>query len=155
MDENKDIATKNYITKLSTGVDLTKQILDFPKTEVTIGKVYDKDYKEEQLLNGESIAVQIVGKQNTPSYDDEGNLESVDVEETFKIQINVKGEIIMIGSTINLNAKNIFLDGEPGVKGKTLQNWCNTHTHSNGNNGSPTGTTLQKLPKEALANVEQ
>lgn len=156
----QDIATKalnaqNYVKTLENGVDLNKQIADFPKTEVTIGKVYDEEYKEEQLLNDESIAIQIIGKNNTPNYDEKGNLKSVDVEETFKIQINVKGEIIMTGKSINLDAKNIFLDGEPGVKGTTLQNWCNTHTHSNGNNGSPTGYTLQKLPQEALANSEE
>lgn len=172
MDENKDIDTKNYITKLSTGVDLTKQILDFPKTEVTIGKVYDKDYKEEQKLNEESIAVQILGKTNTPHYE-KGELKSVDIEETYKIQINVEGEIAIgrvdgkyainidkegnisiAGKAINLQASRILLDNEPGVKGTTLKNWCDTHTHSNGNNGSPTGPTLFKLPQTALADSQ-
>lgn len=141
MDENKDIDTKNYITKLSTGVDLTKQILDFPKTEVTIGKVYDKDYKEEQKLNEESIAVQILGKTNTPHYE-KGELKSVDIEETYKIQINVEGEIKLTGkdekynifiskegeisinteNTINVKANIVEIDGQLQVKDETGSN---------------------------------
>ena len=123
MDENKDIDQTKYITKLSSGVDLTKQILNFPKTEVTIGKVYDEEYKEEQLLNDESIAIQIIGKNNTPNSDEKGNLKSVDVEETFKIQINVKGEIsIDTGNTINVKANIVEVDGQLQVKDETGSN---------------------------------
>lgn len=90
------ILNENYITTLEKdnfSVDLTKQVADYPKTEVTIGKVYDEQYKEEQKLNDEEIAVQILGKKNTPKYDDNGNLKSVEIEEIYKIQINVEGEI--------------------------------------------------------------
>ena len=123
MDENKDIDTKNYITELSTGVDLTKQILDFPKTEVTIGKVYDEQYKEEQLLNDQSIAIQIVGKTNTPHYDNNGNLQSVDIEQSFKIQINVAGEIsIDTGNDIKVKANIVEVEGQLQVKDETGSN---------------------------------
>ena len=169
MDIGEDLEIKNYITELPSGVDLTKQILDYPKTEVTIGKVFDEDYKEEQKLNDESIAVQIIGKNNTPKYDKDGNLEKVDIEEIYKVQINVEGEIAigrmdgkyqitidkegnisLQGSKIQLSAEDIILNGEPGVKGKTLKNWCDTHTHSNGNNGSPTGPAIVKVPTTVL-----
>lgn len=123
MDENKDIDTKNYITELSTGVDLTKQILDFPKTEVTIGKVYDDQYKEEQLLNDQSIAIQIVGKTNTPHYDNNGNLQSVEIEQSFKIQINVAGEIsIDTGNDIKVKANIVEVEGQLQVKDETGSN---------------------------------
>ena len=124
----QDIATKalnaqNYVKTLENGVDLNKQIADFPKTEVTIGKVYDEEYKEEQLLNDESIAIQIIGKKNTPNYDEKGNLKSVDVEETFKIQINVKGEIsINTEQTINVKANIVEVDGSLQVKDETGSN---------------------------------
>lgn len=169
MDIGEDLEIKNYITELPSGVDLTKQILDYPKTEVTIGKVFDEDYKEEQKFNDESIAVQIIGKNNTPKYDKDGNLEKVDIEEIYKVQINVEGEIAigrmdgkyqvtidkegnisLQGAKIQLSAEDIILNGEPGVKGRTLKNWCDTHVHSNGNNGSPTGPTMTKLPASTL-----
>lgn len=177
MDEGYDLNLKNYVVKLPSGVDLTKQVLDYPKTELTIGKVFDEEYKEEQKLNDESLAVQIVGKNNTPNYDDNGNLSSVDIEETYKVQINVEGEISISkngkdeegndtlkynitidkegnislqGTKIQLDAQDIFIGGEPGLKGQTLFNWCNTHTHSNGNNGSPTGPAITRLPQEVL-----
>ena len=124
----QDIATKalnaqNYVKTLENGVDLNKQIADFPKTEVTLGKVYDEEYKEEQLLNDESIAIQIIGKKNTPNYDEKGNLKSVDVEETFKIQINVKGEIsINTEQTINVKANIVEVDGSLQVKDETGSN---------------------------------
>lgn len=177
MDVGEDIELKNYITELPSGVDLTKQVLDYPKTELTIGKVFDEEYKEEQKLNDESVAVQIVGKTNTPQYDDKGNLESVEIAENYKIQINVEGEISISkngkdeegndtlkyqisidkdgnislqGVKIQLDAEDIYIGGEPGLKGQTLFNWCNTHTHSNGNNGSPTGPTITRLPQTVL-----
>lgn len=169
MDIGEDLEIKNYITELPSGVDLTKQILDYPKTEVTIGKVFDEDYKEEQKFNDESIAVQIIGKNNTPKYDKDGNLEKVDIEEIYKVQINVEGEIAigrmdgkyqitidkeghisLQGAKIQLSAEDIILNGEPGVKGRTLKNWCDTHVHSNGNDGSPTGPTMTKLPASTL-----
>lgn len=169
MDIGEDLEIKNYITELPSGVDLTKQILDYPKTEVTIGKVFDEDYKEEQKFNDESIAVQIIGKNNTPKYDKDGNLEKVDIEEIYKVQINVEGEIAigrtdgkyqitidkdgnisLQGAKIQLAAEDIILNGEPGVKGTTLKNWCDTHVHSNGNDGSPTGPTMTKLPASTL-----
>ena len=31
-----------------------------------------------------------------------------------------------------------------------LKNWCDTHVHSNGNDGSPTGPTMTKLPASTL-----
>lgn len=169
MDIGEDLEIKNYITELPSGVDLTKQILDYPKTEVIIGKVFDEDYKEEQKFNDESIAVQIIGKNNTPKYDKDGNLEKVDIEEIYKVQINVEGEIAigrmdgkyqitidkegnisLQGAKIQLSAEDIILNGEPGVKGRTLKNWCDTHVHSNGNDGSPTGPTMTKLPASTL-----
>lgn len=104
-------------------VDLTKQVKDVIKTEVTIGKVYDEEYKEEQKLNDQSIAIQIVGKTNTPQYDKDGKLESVNVEETFKIQINVLGEIsINTGSDIKVKANTIEVDGQLQVKDETGSN---------------------------------
>lgn len=126
MDENKDIDTKNYITELSTGVDLTKQILDFPKTEVTIGKVYDEQYKEEQKLNDEEIAVQILGKKNTPKYDDNGNLKSVEIEEIYKIQINVEGEISIVRKDEEDDTKDKFnitidKDGNMNILGTQIK----------------------------------
>ena len=148
MDESKDIDQTKYITKLSSGVDLTKQILDFPKTEVTIGKVYDTEYKEEQKLNDEEIAVQILGKKNTPKYDDNGNLKSVEIEEIYKIQINTEGEISIVrkdeeddtkdkfnitiskegeinintDNTINVKANIVEVDGQLQVKDETGSN---------------------------------
>lgn len=52
-----------------------------------------------------------------------------------KIDINTK-------SNISLNAKNIVVGGENTIKGQTLLQWLNKHTHSNGNNGSPTGAPI-------------
>lgn len=177
MDVGEDIELKNYIVELPSGVDLTKQVLDYPKTEVTIGKVFDEEYKEEEKLNDESIAVQILGKTNTPQYDDKGNLEAVDIEENYKIQINVEGEISISkngkdeegndtlkyqisidkegnislqGAKIQLDAEDIFIGGESSIKGMSLFNWCNSHTHSNGNNGSPTGNAIIPLQPTVL-----
>ena len=173
--DKEKLEQKNYIRKFNTDnflVNLETQVENYPKTEVTIGKVYDDKYKEEQLLNDEEISVQIVGKRNTATK--ENGKVKVDTEETYKIQINTEGEIslgrtdgtyniiidkegniILTGKSINLEAKKIILDGEPGVKGTTLQNWCNSHTHSNGNNGSPTGPSLLPLPQTTLANIEE
>ena len=52
-----------------------------------------------------------------------------------KIDINTK-------SNISLNAKNIVVGGENTIKGQTLLQWLNKHTHSNGNNGSATGAPI-------------
>lgn len=45
-------------------------------------------------------------------------------------------------STINLNAKNINVGGESTIKGQSLLQWLNQHTHTNGNNGSNTGPAV-------------
>lgn len=167
--EEQKLQQTNYITTINNDgfiVNLEQQVEDYPKTEVTIGKVFDEDYKEEQKFNDESIAVQIIGKNNTPKYDKDGNLEKVEI---YKVQINVEGEIAigrtdgkyqitidkegnisLQGAKIQLAAEDIILNGEPGVKGTTLKNWCDTHVHSNGNDGSPTGPTMTKLPASTL-----
>lgn len=158
--DTKALNTNNYIRAIKheeegpnkgTVVDLTKQVLDYPKTELTIGKVFDEEYKEEQKLNDESIAVQIVGRKNTPKYDNEGILSSVDIEEIYKIQINTEGEIAIVGkkeedeegnevakyqiniskdgeisisteNTINVKANVVEVDGSLQVKDETGSN---------------------------------
>ena len=165
----------DYIKTLDTGIDLNQQILDATKTEVTVGKVYDEEYNEEQLLNGESIAVQVIGNKNTATTEQEGNTEKINIqtEQVFSLKINTEGEVELkrndgtysinidktgniniSGTAFKINASDIVLgDGgnEPGVKGTTLRQWCNTHTHSNGNNGSPTGVAIQPLSNTALS----
>lgn len=162
--DTKALNSNNYIRTIKheeegpnkgTVVDLTKQILDYPQTEVTIGNVFDDEYKEEQKLNNESIAVQVIGKK--------------DEEEIYKVQINIEGEISigrndgkynisidkegnisLQGAKIQLDAEDIFIGGESSIKGVSLFNWCNSHTHSNGNNGSPTGNAIIPLQPTVL-----
>lgn len=120
----KALNVQNYVKTLENGVDLNKQVADYPKTEVTIGKVYDNKYQEEQLLNEESIAVQIVGKKNTITDRDKktGKIK-VETEEVYKIQINVKGEIsITTESSINVKANVVEVDGSLQVKDETGSN---------------------------------
>lgn len=137
-------------------VDLTKQVKDVIKTEVTIGKVYDEEYKEEQKFNNKSIALQVVGKDNEEKevfslkINEEGEISLGRADGKYQIMIDKEGNISLIGTKIHLDAKNIILDSEPGVKGTTLLNWCNTHTHYNGNEGSPTGIAIKALPQSAL-----
>lgn len=169
--EEEKLQQSSYIKKINNDgfiVNLEQQVENYPKTELTIGKVYDAKYKEEQKLNDESIAVQIIGNNNTATKDSKGKLK-IETEELYKIQINVEGEIAigrmdgkyqitidkegnisLQGSKIQLSAEDIILNGEPGVKGRTLKNWCDTHVHSNGNDGSPTGPTMTKLPASTL-----
>lgn len=157
-------------------VNLEQQVENYPKTEVTIGKVFDEEYKEEKKLNDESIAVQIVGNNNTATKDSKGKLK-IETEENYKIQINVEGEISISkngkdeegndtlkyqisidkegnislqGAKIQLDAEDIFIGGESSIKGMSLFNWCNSHTHSNGNNGSPTGKAIIPLQTTVL-----
>ena len=56
--------------------------------------------------------------------------------------ITLEGDQITISTSnvINVDSKNVIIGGENTVKGQSLLQWLNTHTHSNGNNGSPTGT---------------
>lgn len=167
-----ELESANYITKLSSGVDLTRQVADYTKTEVTIGQVYDDKYETEEKLNGESLAVKVVGYTNNAETDDKGKL-NVTTEQTYSLKINTQGElalsradgkynisidkegnISLLGTNITLSANNIMVgtnSPEPAVKGQTLQQWCNTHTHSNGNNGSPTGPAIKQLPAETLS----
>lgn len=169
--EEQKLQQTNYIKNINNDgfiVNLEQQVENYPKTELTIGKVYDAKYKEEQKLNDESIAVQIIGNNNTATKDSKGKLK-IETEELYKIQINVEGEIAigrmdgkyqitidkegnisLQGAKIQLSAEDIILNGEPGVKGRTLKNWCDTHVHSNGNDGSPTGPTMTKLPASTL-----
>lgn len=172
----------NYIRKLKhedkndpvkgTVVDLEKQVADYPKTEVTIGQVYDDKYETEELLNGESLAVKVVGYTNNAETDDNGNID-VTTEQTYSLKINTQGElslartdgkynisidkdgnISLSGTKITISADDILVgdnNTEPAVKGTTLQQWCNSHTHTNGNNGSPTGPSIQTLPSKALS----
>jgi hypothetical protein len=137
-------------------VDLTKQVKDIVKTEVTIGKVYDKNYKEEQKLNGSSLAVQVIGNDDNEQQlfslkiNEEGEIELKRTDSKYNISIDKDGNILLTGVKIQLQADDIILNGEPGVKGNTLKNWCDTHVHSNGNQGSPTGPTMTQLPATAL-----
>lgn len=130
--DTKALNSNNYIRTIKheeegpnkgTVVDLTKQILDYPQTEVTIGKVFDDEYKEEQKLNDESIAVQIVGKSNElKGYDSKGKA-IIETKEKYKIQINVKGEIsIDTEQTINVKANVVEVDGSLQVKDDTGSN---------------------------------
>lgn len=176
--KTKALNSNNYIRAIKhegndenngTIVDLTRQVLDYPKIEMTIGKVFDEEYKEEKKLNDTSLAIQIIGKTNKLKEYDENGKAKVETEETYKVQINVEGEIAigredgkytitinkegeisLTGTKIQLSAEDIIIGGEPGIKGSTLFNWCNTHTHSNGNNGSPTGNPIRQLTKSAL-----
>ena len=59
-------------------------------------------------------------------------------------------------SNITLNAGNIILGGENTVKGQSLLQWLNTHTHLNGNNGGPTGpVSPDTVAKDTLLVKEQ
>lgn len=145
----------NYIKVLSSGVDLTKQILDCPKTEVTIGKVFDEEYKEEQKLNEESIALQVIGKKDEEEIykvqiNVEGEISIGRKDEKYQITIDKEGTISLKGTKIQLDAEDIFIGGESSIKGMSLFNWCNSHTHSNGNNGSPTGSAILPLQTSVL-----
>lgn len=143
LSDKEKLEQKNYIRKFNTDnflVNLETQVENYPKTEVTIGKVYDDKYKEEQLLNDEPIAVQIIGKTNTATK--ENGKVKVDTEETYKIQINTEGEIslgrtdgtynifiskegeisINTESTINVKANIVEVDGQLQVKDETGSN---------------------------------
>lgn len=151
--EEEKLQQSNYIKKINNDgfiVNLEQQVEDYPKTEVTIGKVFDDKYKEEQKLNDESIALQIVGKTNNPTYDNKGKLK-IETEETYKIQINTEGEIAIVGkkeedeegnevakyqiniskdgeisisteNTINVKANVVEVDGSLQVKDETGSN---------------------------------
>lgn len=58
------------------------------------------------------------------------------------ITIDDDNVTIATGSSVNLNAKNVMIGEENTVKGQSLLQWLNQHTHSNGNNGSPTGPAI-------------
>lgn len=69
-----------------------------------------------------------------------------------KTTITLDDENINISTEnqINLNANNINIGGESTVKGQSLLQWLNTHTHSNGNNGYPTGTPISQAQDTLL-----
>lgn len=178
--EEQKLQQTNYITTINNDgfiVNLEQQVEDYPKTEVTIGKVFDDEYKEEKKLNDESIAVQILGKTNEFQGNDSKGNAIIETKENYKIQINVEGEISISkngkdeegndtlkyqisidkegnislqGAKIQLDAEDIFIGGESSIKGVSLFNWCNSHTHSNGNNGSPTGNAIIPLQPTVL-----
>ena len=134
---NKDATNanviNNYLTTLNdTGnadltrtVDLTKQVQDIIKTEVTIGKTYDKDYKEEQKLNGSSLAVQVIGNKNgeqvfSLKINEEGEIELKRTDDKYNITIDKNGEInISTKQTINMKAPSVEVEGQLKVKDDT------------------------------------
>lgn len=162
--EEEKLQAANYVTALNNNpgqansftVDLTKQVKDIVKTEVTIGKVYDKNYKEEQKLNDKPLALQVIGNDDNEQQlfslkiNEEGEIELKRTDSKYNITIDKEGNISLIGTTIQLQADQIILNGEPGVKGNTLKNWCDTHVHSKGDQGSPTGPATIQLPQSAL-----
>lgn len=134
---NKDATNanviNNYLTTLNdTGnadltrtVDLTKQVQDIIKTEVTIGKVYDKDYKEEQKLNDKSIAVQVIGNKNAEQVfslkiNEEGEIELKRTDDKYNITIDRDGQInINTKNQINMKAPTVEVEGQLKVKDDT------------------------------------
>ena len=130
-EEKKKVA--NYVCKInnepetsgSFTVDLTKQVQDIIKTEVTIGKVYDKDYKEEQKLNGSSLAVQVIGNKNgeqvfSLKINEEGEIELKRTDDKYNITIDKNGEInISTKQTINMKAPSVEVEGQLKVKDDT------------------------------------
>lgn len=71
--------------------------------------------------------------------------------------ITLEGDQITIstGNAINVDSKNVIIGGENTVKGQSLLQWLNTHTHSNGNNGSPTGTPISQAQDTLLVKEQQ
>lgn len=67
-----------------------------------------------------------------------------------KITIDDNNINISTDKQIDLNANNINIGGESTVKGQSLLQWLNTHTHSNGNNGYPTGTPINQAQNTLL-----
>lgn len=61
------------------------------------------------------------------------------------ITIDDNQVIISTNNTINLNAKNINVGGESAIKGQSLLQWLNQHTHpcSDGSTAAPTTTPAQ------------
>ena len=66
--------------------------------------------------------------------------------------ITLEGDQITISTSnvINVDSKNVIIGGENTVKGQSLLQWLNTHTHSNGNNGKPTGTPRSQAQNTLL-----
>lgn len=121
----------NYLTILndssnadpSRNVDLTKQVKDIVKTEVTIGKVYDKNYKEEQKLNDKSLALQVIGNDDNEQplfslkINEEGEIQLKRTDSKYNIAINKNGEIsINTTNEIKMKAPIVEVDGQLQVK---------------------------------------
>lgn len=71
------------------------------------------------------------------------------------ITIDDDNVTIATGSSVNLNAKNVMIGEENTVKGQSLLQWLNQHTHSNGNNGSPTGPAINPAQDTLLVKEQQ
>lgn len=71
------------------------------------------------------------------------------------ITIDDDNVTIATGSSVNLKANNVLIGEENTVKGQSLLQWLNTHTHSNGNNGSPTGTPINQAQDTLLVKEQQ
>lgn len=110
-------------------VDLTKQVKDIIKTEVTIGKVYDKEYKEEIKFNDKSIALQVVGNDNEEKemfslkINEEGEISLGRADGKYQINVSKNGDInINTENAINLKANIVEVDGLLKVKDETNMN---------------------------------
>lgn len=83
---------------------------------------------------------------------------------SITIETNNSDLLIQGGDgTVTVNANKVQLRGDPVVLGnggshltlfETLKTAFESHTHSNGNNGSPTGPPLQPLPDTAKSKHE-
>lgn len=71
------------------------------------------------------------------------------------ITIDDDNVTISTNNSVNLKANNILIGEENTVKGQSLLQWLNTHTHSNGNNGSPTGTPINQAQDTLLVKEQQ
>lgn len=129
--EEEKLQAANYVTALNNNpgqansftVDLTKQVKDIVKTEVTIGKVYDKNYKEEQKLNDKSLALQVIGNDDNEQplfslkINEEGEIQLKRIDSKYNIAINKNGEIsINTTNEIKMKAPIVEVDGQLQVK---------------------------------------
>lgn len=71
------------------------------------------------------------------------------------ITIDDDNVTISTESSVNLNAKNVVIGEENTVKGQSLLQWLNQHTHSNGNNGSPTGSAINPAQDTLLVKEQK
>lgn len=69
------------------------------------------------------------------------------------ITIDDDNVTVSTGSSVNLNAKNVIIGEENTVKGQSLLQWLNTHTHSHSE--GPTGPAINPAQDTLLVKEQQ